>query len=588
MRAVLMAAIVAGVAQAASIDVGSYEPTDPTSAEPKLPGAGYGIITHGETDLTLSGSDTLGVADGNGGIVTQFGQQTYNYADTTPSISREGIISNNYQVNGTLSITEQAQVALGGQYKVKNSSYLVHQLATGNYDEYTGIIANTIVVDSTRSDFALQSSNATVNTLHVKKGIVNLHTQEQSGNSSLIQFAPRDSKQVQIRQSLVVEDGAQVTIGKHSDYSTTQDDSHCVVGFGELELKDWEEKQVYGISISVPTDYEITSATLTQTGGELTVAGKSVSAGGLNIEQSGGSMSVSADSYHVLADYNNATITQSGDNSEMVVGKIIADNYYYNEVVMVFEFAGQEKPDINPALHLTQEGNGSIALQGVDFTNYKEGDKASAEVSTITQKGDGTITLDGDYVGASFEIKQSGAGTVALSEGASMTVNNLMLNTNAALTLAADATLTVAQGSNITIALNSMKDADGALQLADAADLEVFATTITLDLADVSLGELAAVATEAGTLVSYTLMTGGEAWRTMLTDGTLTLENAGTSITLDYQGTELLIQQVGLAEKDGALVAELKVSGKSIPEPATATLSLLALAALAARRHRQK
>lgn len=585
MRAVLMAAIVAGVAQASSIDVGSYEPTDPTSAEPKLPGAGYGIITH-ETDLTLSGSDTLGVADGNGGIVTQFGLQTYNYAGTPPSISKEGIISNNYQVNGTLSITEQAQVALGGQYKVKNSSYLVHQLATGNYDEYTGIIANTIVVDSTRSDFALQSSNATVNTLHVKEGIVNLHTQEESGNSSLIQFAPRDSKQVQIRQSLVVEDGAQVTIGKHSDYSTTQDDIHCVVGFGELELKDWEEKLVYGIPISVPTDYEITSATLTQTGGELTVAGKSVSAGGLNIEQSGGSMSVSADSYHVLADYNNATITQSGDNSEMVVGKIIADNLYYDKVVMVFEYAQRETPDINPALHLTQEGNGSIKLQGVDFTNYKEGDKDSAEVSTITQTGDGTITLDGEYVGASFEIKQSGAGTVALSEGASMTVNNLMLNTNAALTLAADATLTVAQGSNITIALNSMKDADGALQLADAADLEVFATTITLDLADVSLGELAAVATEAGTLVSYTLMTGGEAWSTMLTDGTLTLENAGTSITLDYQGTELLIQQVGLAEKDGALVAELKVSGKSIPEPATATLSLLALAALAARRRR--
>ena len=584
MRAVLMAAIVAGVAQAASIDVGSYEPTDPTSAEPQLPGAGFGIITHGETDLTLSGSDTLGVADGNGGIVTQFGQQTYNYADTTPSISQEGIISNNYQVNGTLSITEQAQVALGGQYKVKNSSYLVHQLATGNYDEYTGIIANTIVVDSTRSDFALQSSNATVNTLHVKEGIVNLHTQEQSGNGSLIQFAPRDSKQVQIRQSLVVEDGAQVTIGKHSDYSTTQDDSHCVVGFGELELKNWVEIPGYGIS--VPKDYEITSATLTQTGGELTVAGKSVSAGGLNIEQSGGSMSVSANSYHVLADYNNATITQNGDNSEMVVGKIIADNLYYDQVVKVFEFAGQETPDINPALHLTQEGNGSIALQGVDFTNYKESDKDSAEVSTITQKGDGTITLDGDYVGASFEIKQSGAGTVALSEGASMTVNNLMLNTNAALTLAADATLTVAQGSNITIALNSMKDVDGALQLADAADLEVFATTITLDLADVFLGELAAVATEAGTLVSYTLMTGGEAWSTMLTDGTLTLENAGTSITLDYQGTELLIQQVGLAEKDGALVAELKVSGKSIPEPATATLSLLALAALAARRRR--
>lgn len=583
-----MAAIVAGVAQAASIDVGSYEPTDPTSAEPKLPGAGYGIITHGETDLTLSGSDTLGVADGNGGIVTQFGQQTYNYADTTPSISQEGIISNNYQVNGTLSITEQAQVALGGQYKVKNSSYLAHQLATGNYDEYTGIIANTIVVDSTRSDFALQSSNATVNTLHVKEGIVNLHTQEQSGNGSLIQFAPRDSKQVQIRQSLVVEDGAQVTIGKHSDYSTTQDDSHCVVGFGELELKNWLEIPVNGILTSVPMDYEITSATLTQTGGELTVAGKSVSAGGLNIEQSGGSMSVSADSYHVLADYNNATITQSGDNSEMVVGKIIAYNQYYEQVVKVFELAQRETPDINPALHLTQEGNGSIALQGVDFTNYNDGDKDSAEVSTITQKGDGTITLDGDYVGASFEIKQSGAGTVALSEGASMTVNNLMLNTNAALTLAADATLTVAQGSNITIALNSMKDADGALQLADAADLEVFATTITLDLADVSLGELAAVATEAGTSVSYTLMTGGEDWNTMLTDGTLTLENAGTSITLDYQGTELLIQQVGLAEKDGALVAELKVSGKSIPEPTTATLSLLALAALAARRRRQK
>ena len=71
------------------------------------------------------------------------------------------------------------------------------------------------------------------------------------------------------------------------------------------------------------------------------------------------------------------------------------------------------------------------------------------------------------------------------------------------------------------------------------------------------------------------------------TDSILTLSYNGTNIDdiFVFKGKEFDLAAIGIASKPGLSNASITI--KSIPEPTTATLSLLALAGLAARRRRK-
>lgn len=572
-KGILLLISAAMIAQAADYNVGRYTGEGASKDAPLLPSQS-GVYTYdASADLTLTDGDRVGIFNDSGKLITEFGSLSYDWNADPVTQSSTGVITQNLKVAGTLTIGGTAQVALGGQYKVLGSSWLAHDMMTvGNYDEYTGVMADTIVVNGDGSVTSLQASNATVNTLTVNSGVVNLHTDFANGNAALIQNAPQDSKQVQIKRALTVGEGGKVTIGKDDADHHTPNDEHSVVGFGELSIKTME---IQGYII--PTDYDIQSAKITQTGGELVVAGKSVSVGGLQIEQTGGKMSISEGSYHVSNDYADSRITQSGDDSELTVGKLIAYNTYYNQVVGVFEQLQTTMPDIQPSVDITQQGAGKIVMNGVDFTNQSD-KTASTETSTITQSGAGSIELKGTYEGAEFALTQTGTGSITLAQGASMTANALTLNTDAALNVAGALTLSDNTGLNITV--GNVGDTNGAIILQSGGILTAGGdAAITLSFADAVIDNMYKTATLDGKAYTYTLISGMEAAAATDLLGQLTLTLAETDLpeNFKFQGFELVSEGGNINAKVTAV----------LPEPTTTSLYILALAGAFVRRRRK-
>ncbi len=385
-------AVSATTALAADIDVGIH------TGGNNLASAEKNYYKHAG-DLTLGTGDRMG-AFKEGAFIANSGYGVEEW-QATNSIGKGltqknfGTVAKNVQVTGTLTLTGNAQVSLGGQYKTPTDYFLAAY--TNSVDEYTGIIADSIVVTDTAS---LTSYNATVNTLQVDAGTVNLHTSGNSkyGNTHFVVFDSKDSKQVSIREGLIINGGS-TTIGHASG-------TYLQTAFGKLtyEGDTWVAGELMSVSKA-----SIESSLITQTAGTLKVQGDSVSVGGLNINQTGGSMYISSGAYHDLADYGDSTIYQNGDSTTVLnVGVIRAYNSQYKTIKDKLTENGV-KVELSPSINLTQEGAGTINMSGVDFTAEIG---ASTELSSISQSGSGTINLDGEYKGVTFDVTQTGTGTI--------------------------------------------------------------------------------------------------------------------------------------------------------------------------------
>ena len=443
-KALLTAALcaVSAVASAANVSVEAYLPDSKITTDnfsPYLASNSNQTIVH-DGNLTLSGSDKLGLLDSNGNFLTLGVVKYSGYSFLGAGyFKREesGNVSKNYKVTGTLTIEDNAQVNLGGQMKVSTTG-------TSQYDEYTGIIADSIVVTDTAS---LTSYNATVNTLQVDSGTVNLHTSGNSkyGNSHFVVYDAQDSKQVSIREGLVINGGT-TTIGHASG-------TYLQTAFGKLtyEGDKWVEGNLTSVSKA-----EIESSLITQTAGTLKVQGDSVSVGGLNISQTGGSMSISNEAYHDLADYGDSTIYQNGDSKTVLnVGVIRAYNSQYDKIKDKLTENGV-KVELSPSINLTQDGAGTINMSGVDFTAEIG---ASSELSNISQSGSGVINLNGEYKGVTFDVEQTGTGTINVNGALStndvkVSGGNLKVNADVtanSLTQSGTGKVTVAEGVTLTV-----------------------------------------------------------------------------------------------------------------------------------------
>lgn len=386
----------------------------PTTSSYKVTASANPTETKG--DVTLSGTETpqvvgLKKADGTLATFSDF----YN----TPTA--------NWKVTGTLTIKENARVALGGQWK--NSTLGV--------DEYTGLIADTVVVQGNSGVTNLQSYNAYIRDFQIDSGNVSLHNSgnSKSGNSSIsigfnlnlgitkLYVPTYDSKQVRILDRLAVN-GGNVTIG-HSGGNNEANDAHCQTGFGNGTMNE-DNPAASTISQCFITQGEKENST----GGTLTVAGKSVSVGGLNITQYAGDMSISDGNYHIIADNGvtyDSKVTQYG-NGNLTIGGILAENKYKDKVSEYTGFGDAE-------FHVEQNGNGKINMTNGIVFNYNS--DATAK-SSFTQKGDGEINLSGTFgrnneetadkwATVYFDITQSGSGTINLKSDATMSAGNVSL-----------------------------------------------------------------------------------------------------------------------------------------------------------------
>lgn len=667
--------------------------------------ANYWTPTNG-ADLTLSGTgetaDWLGAKDASGNKITSFGTQSWKKEGGllgfggTWKDSTGGNVTKNAKFD-TLTIKEEAQVVLGGQYKTDTGF-----LNMGSIAEYTGVIADKVVVegnfeagaDGGMNKLNLNTWNLSVNTLEVNNGTVAVHNKVQSGNNFFV-YQDYDSKQARIKQALNINGGTTVFNLNSLDANNGKDDTHVFTGFGSINFVN--PKGSSGV-VSDADSAEIVKSLITQTAGTLTVNGKTASVGGLNINQSGGTMNISTagdknHSWHILSDFGDSSIVQSGDSAVLNIGGIAAYNSNYKTVLKVLQDKGVvynpakgelesegKTVEINPSVAITQTGKGEInIIKGIDLNNYHENAAglASTEKSTITQSGGGSINLQGDYLGATYDIVQKeNGGTIALH--GSMTADSVQQSgSKSTLELKEKASLTatnlVATGKvdnkgsmnveNLEVQGGEVTNQKDAVIVADSIAINggVFTNYGVINGAQAPLAlraitsDTTAIVVNSGQFVNYgtttqeivvnggvlTLGAGSDVAGVTMESGTININgntsvdsltlnggtiNFGGDFVLDLNGGDVLLSDTvsitlkvdSLAEITGDYIlfenvgaesagtqsfqvtfvdaANNMQSGKidysggkitaSIPEPTTTTLSLLALAALAARRRR--
>ena len=660
-----------------------------------FPSTSTNYWTPGTADgsLTLNTGDWLGAKDANGNRVTSFGMRSYSLEWFQWKETSSGNVSNNAKFT-QLTINGSAQVVLGGQYKSTKTD--LSAIVGSTMAEYTGVIADHVVVNGDGSTTNLNTWNLTTDTLVVNSGKVQIHNQIQSGNNHFVYELP-DSKQVRIHEGLTVNGGEVIinmnSLNSSSSPNSNPNDTHIFTGFGTINFD--APSYVEG-SIVDASKASIVKSWITQSNGSLVIEGKTASVGGLNIDQTGGTMSVSTNAagtgshcWHILSDFGDSSINQSGGEGTILnIGGIAAYNSNYSQIKdlmndkgVVFdpqanqaEYNG-EVMDLNASVSIDQTGSGTInIIQGIDLNNYHENKNgvASTQTSTISQSGGGIINLGGTYKGASFDIIQDGnggvinlkgsmnggtisqtAGTINVAANASMTassvnvggvfevanggvlsagvitvteggklINNGVITGSSAATLAADDELALLNNDEMLIVIaggvmenNGVTDKNilvqdgGALTLLDGASVG----SVTMEQG----GEV----TINGTAVTGALtLTGGtvtftEGATLQIADGTNVTISDAVSIVVNLSGDSLdeLVNggtytlfdtSADLEEINGTTITFVTESGSVehtvnyagggaveiapvVPEPTTATLSLLALAALAARRRRK-
>lgn len=517
-------------------------------------------------DLSLSGTQKVGTLDVNENFFVAGDTDKYSYtgskglfgsASITPN--KVGTVSKNLQVTGNLTINEDAQVSLGGHYYTE----IKGTLTTYKYAEYTGLVAENVEINGSGKVANLQSMAAYIGNLTVNSGLVNLHTTVNSGNTSFMlktndAVMPSDSKQVQIKTALTVNNGT-VIIGK-AEANHEANDKHVVTTFGSYSYSG--TPVIAGSVVTGISNTQVHSSLITQKDGVLEVHGKSASVGGLNIDQQGGVMSISNDSiggYHLLADYGDSTIKQSGDEStRMTIGVIKAYNSYYGSITENLKENGVSV-DINPSISVEQTGAGTINLSGVYFIN-QETEAASTEISSISQSGSGTINLSGTYSGVTFDVEQTGSGAIKLNS--SMSLNTVTLDDSTATPIAEgkESGLYIGKDAEVTARTLSIDGGklvnNGKLTVTGATDSTYALRTAAATPINITDGELV----NSGTIEGAITMSGGK----------LVAETGSTIAGISATGGE--IEVVGDITMTGDLVMD--DAAALIFDDPTATINL--------------
>ena len=512
-----------------------------------------------DESLTLSNSDKLGIIENDAlytapatTIVKELWKGTISYSKDSSST---GKVTNNVEIKGTLTIKDTAEVILGGQHRKEGKL-----TGTVFHDEYTGIIADKILVQGGKNTSGnyitnLNTWNANVGTLQVDSGNVSIHTNGngKNGNTSISVKSPSDSKQVRIKDALVVNGGT-VTIGNGGGKENKEaNDAHCQTGFGNGSIN---EKNPAASTISQSWIKQGLEAD--KNGGTLVVGGKSVSVGGLNIEQHKGTMSISDNNYHIIADNgvtHDSQIKQYG-NATLTIGGILAENAYKDKVKEYTGFGDAE-------IHVTQEGSGTINLNNGVVFNYNSDETAH---SSFTQTANGTINLKGTFgrndaasadkwAAVYFDINQSGAqGTINVKDGAVVSAGDIVQSAAALLDV---------QGSASVEALFVNQSNGGTIKVADNATLtaaEVNAGQVKIEGAALSGGSISTVenkVTIAGDLAAADVTVNGGELRneghmvvsghivlkegsSLVNKGTISASSAYALMMTDEQAAEML------------------------------------------------
>ncbi len=551
--------------------------------------------------LTLNNKDTLGIYSGDTHNETAL--ITSNFGKTENGTHTGNDYTNTLAVTDSLTLNDFSIIALGGRYKKDGILGFL-----GSKDQYIGITAGAVSVnDSAKliagsANFASLSANgASTVKIHHDNGS---GTDYRGGNT----IGNSYDKQTKISGAISVTQGAKVTIGV--DNGQNGDNSYNEQFLNHL-----------GGTISQDSakvvDQE-TGATLSEKS-VLAIKGRTYISGNLNITQSGGDMEIAlwhrnpaagssgnVPSILRLAKANNNTITQTTGGS-MKIGQI----------------ACGKNGNSNSQIAIEQQGSGTIELvNGVAFTT-----KDAASASTIKQTStvdNGAIKLTGDFTSATFNIEQEGKGSIELNgsmKSHSVSVGGDMEVKGSLAAAAEDSLLTIVGQGHLknggSVDMDILLEGGELTAVDGSIFAHVVATSGTIYLGDkvsfssLTLGSNAEVALYTlrntqngvtvyvgkGGAVANDVMIGNNVTFVVETESTAD-ELVGQNLTIfkKQDGTTYNLNEAKLIVKDSAgTETELTFSSNgdgtvnvtgNIPEPTTATLSLLALAALAARRRR--
>lgn len=480
------------------------------------------------------------------------------------------------KTKGNLEISGTGQVYLGG----KNGK---------NF--FSGLVAKDVTISSDATGTNLWADSTALETFTINGGSAYLRTNLSQGNSTFGNgFTSYKSNT--ITKGLYINGGF-LKMGRQANGAT--------VGAGDRNKTNEHFVNIIG-------------GTVKQTNGEAELHGKTyISAS--KVEQTGGKMKLAYDAtngYEFLR-FGNSNTTICQDATDASTNMHIEGQIIYGT-----------KGNSSMVLNIEQKGVGTISLDnGVMFTSA-----SSDKASNILQSGNGTINLGGDYSSAIFNINQSASGTINLKKNAAMVANNVnvgkdaTLNVDGNMTFTGKASLTgtVNVGANTSFTLTETCDMDvmtdlelsagnsikfivdsatteGSMQMTETGNLEFTGGTLELSLTEAALTEIAAEAHKDGKEVHVTLignlsdadvleLEGIINDKLVLADYLVELE-LPTTYALTAQ-ENITIEAHDLIVEDNALKAVIIATNPNvIPEPATATLSLLALAALAARRRRK-
>ena len=274
-----------------------------------------GDLVVGDTADSAGDVDNVGAFNDSWGWVTPDGGKT----NTT--------ITSGLKVSGNLTVQGSGKVVLGGQYKGGGS--------------YTGLEATESI---TVTGGTLTSTKIVTKNLNVSGGTVSTST----GNCTSGNSYAAGPKQSYIKESLTVSGGS-VSFGYTANVQGIGGGGHRMTAFGNSS-----------------------SFTVNQTGGTLRVYGDMDMISGSTITQTAGTMVLRDTIY--MGGSGTTTITQSGDTSKLVLGRLETTGY----------FAGSCVFDIS------QTGAGLIHLAyGSNF--------AKASTINLTQSGSGTINIGGGH-----------------------------------------------------------------------------------------------------------------------------------------------------------------------------------------------
>ena len=462
-------------------------------------------------------------------------------------------VSNTLRVKGDVNISYNGKIQLGGQ---------------SHSNVYTGLIANNVTIDSTATGSGeavgsyypnanLFATRVYLDTLTVNGGAAVIHADQYGGNS-FIGSADGGTSLGALKMAVV-------------------NSSIKVTGDGYLSIGRGYNNNFYVTGLGSGFMGGNKAISITQEGGTLKLVGRTLATGGMNVTQDKGVMSI-ANGYVLSMSGNTSkrnTITQSDKSlveTSLTIGQITGSTTGFD---------------------IKQDGAGTINLtNGVTYT--------SKTASTITQSGGGKINLSGNFSSTVFDITQS-KGTINLNNGATMQSNKLALDTNALLNIAGS--LTLNEGGTFEIDVNSAHDA--AINIGATGSLVATKQALSLSLNEAVVSDMMDTvesATESG-LLTYTidlisstdiskLNTLSDTltwkWEGLPQTAALAADTTTTVTSYEYIGSDLVVNQMD----DGTYMLQAAITWdvtaeEQIPEPATATLSLLALAGLAARRRRR-